>query len=193
MFLQMPNIRVFCPAGISEMKHMFRFAVEKLNTPVAIRYPRGGGDMYSSEDISLEPKLLKAGGEIAIVTYGRLVENAVKAAEFLDKNGVPTSVIKLTEISNLSYGRLSECLNGIRRIFVVEECVSGGSVASILALELQENDTGISVNAINIGSAPVPHATAEELMELYGLDAKGLANRVFSVTKKQTKTLQLIG
>jgi len=193
MFLQMPNMRVFCPSGISEMKHMFRFAVEKLNTPVAIRYPRGGGDMYSSEDISLEPKLLKAGGEIAIITYGRLVENAMKAAEFLDKNGVPTSVIKLTEISNLSYDRLSECLNGIRRIFVVEECVSGGSVASILALELQENDTGISVNAINIGSAPVPHATAEELMELYGLDAKGLANRVFSVTKKQTKTLQLIG
>jgi len=193
MFLQMPNTRVFCPSGISELRHILRFATQELSCPVAIRYPRGGSDKHSSDGSSYEPKLLRHGDNIAIVAYGRLVENAMKAADLLDKQGISVSVIKLTEISNLSYDKLSGCLSGIKRVFVVEECVSGGSVASLLALSFSENDLGISVSAINLGSNAVPHATVEQLMHIYKLDAEGIAGKVLSASKKQKRPLRLTG
>ena len=193
MFLQMPNMRVFCPSGISELRHILRFATQELSCPVAIRYPRGGSDKHSSDGSSYEPKLLRHGDNIAIVAYGRLVENAMKAADLLDKQGISVSVIKLTEISNLSYDKLSGCLSGIKRVFVVEECVSGGSVASLLALSFSENDLGISVSAINLGSNAVPHATVEQLMHIYKLDAEGIAGKVLSASKKQKRPLRLTG
>jgi len=195
MFLQMPNMRVFCPSGISDLRHILRFATRELDCPVAIRYPRGGNDVYSSGGTSYEPVLLRRGVDFAIVAYGRLVENAMKAADLLDRQGISVSVIKLTEISNLSYDKLSGCLDGIGRIFVVEECVSGGSVASSLALSFSESDTGISVSAINLGSGAVPHATVEQLMHIYKLDAEGIAGKVLSAakTKRKAKALRLTG
>lgn len=194
MFLQMPNMRVFCPSGISEMRHLFRFAVHELSCPVAIRYPRGGIDTYSSDGTSYEPMLLRRGDDIAIVAYGRLVENAMKAAELLDRQGISVSVIKLTEISNLTYDRLSACLGASKRIFVVEECVSGGSVASLLALSFSENDIDVKVSAINLGSGAVPHATVEQLMHIYKLDAEGIASKILSAAKKESqKALRLTG
>jgi len=193
MFLQMPNMRVFCPAGITEMRRILQFAIQELNCPVAIRYPRGGSDAFSSDITSYEPVSLRDGDDVAIITYGRLVENAMDAAKLLDKHKVSVRVIKLTEISNISCDILSNCLDGIGQVFIVEECVSNGSVASSLALLFSENDIDINITAINLGSGVVPHASVEQLFHIYNLDAEGITKKVLSTAKNQKKTLKLTG
>ncbi|MCL2627188.1 MAG: 1-deoxy-D-xylulose-5-phosphate synthase [Oscillospiraceae bacterium] len=178
IFLQMPNMTVLCPSGISEMKHMLKYAIYDVKGPVAIRYPRGGCECYVTQGAPYEPMLLKEGKEIAILTYGRLTENVMEAAELLSEQGTMVSVIKLTQISGDLMSDLSDKLKDISRLYVVEECVEAGSVAQKLALEISASDLSIQVMPINLGNQIAPPATAEELMSMYGLDAKGIAERV---------------
>jgi len=184
MFLQMPNMVVLCPSGISEMERMLRYAVSELSGPVVIRYPRGEYDRYVSNGPPYEPMKLKTGNDVTIISYGRLVENAMEAAELLDKQGISATVIKLTDISNISIEKLLSLIGDVEHVFVVEECVSGGCLASKLALEFSESSFSGRLIPINLGNAVLPSASVDELMRLYSLDAAGIAKKIIASQKK---------
>jgi len=193
IFLQMPNMTVLCPSGLSEMKHMLRYAIYEQKGPVAIRYPRGGYDAYASQAPPYEPMVLRKGREATIVTYGRLVENAMGAAELLDRQNIAVTVIKLIEISNLSADKLTALSGDAGMIFVIEECVSSGSVASKLTLESSANGNHSRIIPINLGKAIVPPASTKELMHMYSLDAESIADTIAGAIKKPESILRLLG
>jgi len=104
------------------------------------------------------------------------------AAELLAEQGVNASVVKAIEISSLTLDDLVSLVGNVRNIVVVEECVSGGCLASKLALEVASSDFEGKIIPLNLGDAIVPHANIDELMEMYSLDAQGIAKKVCSAT-----------
>jgi len=186
MFLQMPNMTVLCPSGISEMVRMLHYAVYELDGPVAIRYPRSAIDRFSSTGPPYEPVLLKnstIGNDAVLIAYGRMVENVMEAASLLDAVGIGATVIKLTQISDPPIKDLLSMIGSADNVFIAEECVSGGCLASKLALELSAAGYRGKTNAINLGNAVIPSAGVEELMEMYKLDAEGIAETVKKTIK----------
>ena len=182
MFLQMPNMTVLCPSAFSEIEHLLKYAVYDANGPVVIRYPRGGNNRIAHEVPPNKPILLREGSDVALVAYGRILENVMDAAELLAKQGVNASVVKAIEISSLTLDDLASLVGNVRNIVVVEECVSGGCLASILALEVGTSEFKGKIIPLNLGDAIVPHATIDELMEMYSLDVQGIAKKVCSAT-----------
>jgi len=181
MFLQMPNMTVLCPSGISEMADMLRYAAYKLQGPVAIRYPRGATDTYASTGPPYEPMLLKcnsAGNDVALLAYGRMVENVMQAAEMLENHGIRTAVIKMIEISDPPVKKLLSMIGDVDSVYITEECVSGGCMASKLALEFSAAGFKGKTIAINLGNPVIPSTGIKELMEIYKLDAAGIAETV---------------
>jgi len=193
IFLQMPDMKILCPSGLSEMKHMLRYAIYEQEGPVAIRYPRGGYEAYVSQAPPYEPMILRKGCDAAIVTYGRLVENAMSAAEMLDRQNIAVTVVKLIEINNLSADKLAALSGGAGLIFIIEECISCGSLASKLTLESSANGNHSRIIPINLGKAIVPPATTKELMRMYSLDAEGIAETIAGAIKKPEGILRLLG
>jgi len=182
MFLQMPNMTVLCPSGISEMESMLRYATYELDGPVTIRYPRGTANRFISAGPPYEPILLKndvTGNDVVLIAYGRMIENVMDAADLLDTNGLRTAVIKLTEISAPPIDKLLSLIGSVESVYIVEECVSGGCLASKLSLELSTAGYKGKTIAINLGNAVIPSAGVEELMQMYKLDAAGIAETVF--------------
>ena len=184
MFLQMPNMTLLCPSGLSEMEKMFNYAVNEVSGPIAIRYPRGGNDKYNSDGPPYEPMRLREGSDVAIISYGRLIENAMEASELLADQGISAVVIKLTELSNIPSKKILELIGAVDSLFIAEECVSGGCLASKLALMLPEGGYKGSITPINLGDAVLPATTVGELMSLYSLDPEGLANKIKDTVKK---------
>jgi len=194
MFLQMPNLTLLCPSSISEMERMIHYAVYELNGPVAIRYPRGALNNYASDDPQYKPVLIKefnskgsddAGkNKVVLIAYGRMVENVMDAAEILGEKGVNPAVIKLTEISNISAEKLLSLIGDANTIYIAEECVSGGCLASRIALELPDAGFNGRTIALNLGNAVIPSASVEELMQMFKLDAEGIADTVLNTYKK---------
>jgi len=169
---------VLCPSGISELGEMLRYAAYEIKGPVAIRYPRGSNDRIISSGPPYEPELLSIAGsksDTAIISYGRMLENVMDAADLLAEKGINAKVIKLTDISNIPVGKLSELIGNTDNVYVVEECVTGGSVASKLALEFSKRNLKHKITAINIGNETVPSASVDELMKMFALDAGGIA------------------
>lgn len=191
MFLQMPGLTVLCPSCISELKEMLRYAIYDLKGPVAIRYPRGGDcdsnfegcvcPFIAQNSPPYEPMLICPGKDAAIVAYGRMTGNAVAASELLEKQGISTAVIRITELSATNMDKLLPILGDIDRVFVTEECVQAGSLASKLALEsstINSKNHTIRIIPINLGNNVPPPATTGELMKLYGLDPDGITKYI---------------
>ena len=190
ILLQMPNMTVLCPSSVSEMKQILKYALYDLKGPVAIRYPRGG-DCVGTNCVRphipvgancVLPLLIREGEDIALLTYGRLVYNAMEAAELLADHGINAAVVKLTKISGNLIDELQDIpdfFKNINKIFVIEECVNAGSVASKLALEISSGGAlGVKIIPLNLGNKTAPPATTEELMSMYGLDAQGIIKSI---------------
>jgi len=167
-----PGMRLLCPASVEEQKRMLAWAVNVHNGPVAIRYPRGGNGNYCEDafDPSRTVVTHRAGNDVTLITYGTLINNVLEAADILEKNGVSVTVLRLTDISQLSFDgiELHDCA------YVIEEVAAGTGIAKDIALKF----TDTKVHAIDLGNGYITHGSMDNLYQLCGLDAASIAGRV---------------
>ena len=178
-----PGLILLAPASCAELKDMLHWAVEEHNGPVAIRYPRGGDDVYQQSQWDPDATVIahRHGKDAAIVTYGRLVNNAIAAADLLAEQEIYISVVRLTQLAPICFSGLESALCGIQNIIVVEETSSGirDEIGFVLGKEY-----GMSVSCVDLGSEYVTHGSVTQLYEKYGLDAPALAAKVKEVLGK---------
>ena len=155
---QIPGMTVLAPASFAELRRMLRRAVLDMTTgPVAVRYPRGGEDGYDG-DCGDEPvTVLRQGTDAAIVTYGILTGQALRAAELLET--IPAERIERIELR-------------------------AGAVGERLGALLLERGAGIERYALrNAGEALPAQGSTAQLRHVLGLDAEGMAQAVREVLK----------
>ena len=178
-----PNMTVMAPSDEAETRQMLRTAV-KLGTPAAVRYPRGGEDGYDG-DCGDEPvTVLRQGTDAAIVTYGILTGQALRAAELLEKEGVSLRVVKLNRVAPLDGDGICRALDGVKRVVAAEDQLRAGAVGERLGALLLERGAGIERYALrNAGEALPAQGSTAQLRHVLGLDAEGMAQAVREVLK----------
>lgn len=176
-----PGLTLLAPASRAELRKMLIWAVEEQDGPVAIRYPRGGDGSFTADLWNPNATVVahRHGKDGAIITYGKLVNNAVSAADILAEQGICISVIRLTQLAPISFTGLEAALNGIRNVIVAEEASCG--ICSELAFRLGA-DYGIS--SIDLGREYVTHGSVGQLQQKYGLDPVSMADKVKEVLGK---------
>jgi len=114
---QAPGLTILAPASRLELRQMLTWAVEEQDGPVAIRYPRGGDGAYTNSFWNPENTVVthRHGKAAAIITYGRLINNALAAADLLSGQGIAVSVIRLTSLAPISF-------SGLRSAFCLSAC-----------------------------------------------------------------------
>ena len=181
---QIPGMTVLAPASFAELRRMLRRAVLDMTGPVAVRYPRGGEDGYDG-DCGDEPvTVLRQGTDAAIVTYGILTGQALRAAELLEKEGVSLRVVKLNQVAPLDGDGICRALDGVKRVVAVEDQLRAGAVGERLGALLLERGAGIERYALrNAGEALPAQGSTAQLRHVLGLDAEGMAQAVREVLK----------
>ena len=182
---QIPGMTVLAPASFAELRRMLRRAVLDMMTgPVAVRYPRGGEDGYDS-DCGDEPvTVLRQGTDAAIVTYGILTGQALRAAELLEKEGVSLRVVKLNRVAPLDGDGICRALDGVKRVVAAEDQLRAGAVGERLGALLLERGAGIERYALrNAGEVLPAQGSTAQLRHVLGLDAEGMAQAVREVLK----------
>ena len=132
-----PGLTVLAPASRKELSEMFTWAVEEQNGPVAIRYPRGGDRGYTESAWNPEYTVFshRSGDDIALITYGVLLDNAMKAAELLSEQGIETSVLRLTELSSLPVEQIAGLIAEKKHVVVLEETSGHCGICQELSYE----------------------------------------------------------
>ncbi len=181
-----PGLRILCPASCLELSQMVSWAVCQHNGPVAIRYPRGGDKAYvdsawGSGSVCCHRK----GRDVAILTYGTLVNNAMDAADCLAEQGVEASVIRMLTVSPLPVADIVSLLPETPHVVIMEECTDHAGIGCSLAYGLQRKIPGCRVDLKNLGEGYVTHGRVDTLYEVCGLDGRSVAKDILEVRRNE--------
>lgn len=180
LLTSVPGMTIFDPSNSAELRSMLRHAVLDLNGPVAVRYPRGAEGEYK-EDTSGKPfAVTRQGAGPVIISRGRLINNALEAADLLSKEGIDVKVIKVNRVFPAPLKEiLAEC--GGAPVVTAEEVSSMGSLGAQLSAEAVKSGVSIKIKNCDLGQSFIPHGRTSELLALAGLDPAGIAEAVKEV------------
>lgn len=186
---QAPGMTVLCPATLAELKDMMRWAILEHTGPVAVRYPRGGDGEYAASAWDQESRVCchRDGEDITIVTYGRLVQNALSAAQILSDRGITAKVLRLLCVAPLPTEEIVMQLSKNRHIVIVEEACTGSGISQALAWELKKSVPDCRVDAIDLGKEYVTHGSMNSLYDHCGLNPEAIAAFVQEVQGVENK------
>ena len=184
-----PGMMILCPASVAEQKDMLRWAVQKHNGPVAVRYPRGGDRNYHEskwvdrEDVRIAGALAchRIGSDVTLVTYGTMLDNTMKAAELLSQQGIEATVLRLLTVAPVPVYHVLTMMSTTPHVVVVEEAAAECGIRELLAWKLQHLSPNVRVDGIDLGNRFVTHGDMNSLYQHYKLDAKSIANYVQEV------------
>jgi len=183
-----PNITIMAPSSGDELVKMMKTA-ESMNSPVAIRYPRGSSTSenfisYDQAEIisPLKAKLLRDGRDILIIAIGSMVAPAEKACDFLEKKGYSPSLIDARFAKPLDSELLASMAETTDKIITIEENVlNGGFGSAILELFADLGINNKKIKRMGINDTFVPQGTQEELRNLFGLNPEGILKTALSL------------
>lgn len=181
----MPNMTVFVPKDEAELRDMLATAVA-MDSPTAIRYPRGAGigvsltADFKSIPIGKAEIISENDGEVAFLAVGPMVYKAKQAAEILAESGIMATVINMRFVKPLDKAVIETMAASKKLLVTVEENVLAGGFGSAAAEVLADGDLLKHTSLIRMGIADtfVEQGTHDELLEICNLQPEQLANKV---------------
>jgi len=178
-----PNMVIMAPKDEQELRRMIRTAQLYDDGPIAFRYPR---DYGQGVDISepAEPlpigkaERLRSGEDACIWAIGRMVPEAIKAAEALAEEGIEVEVINARFVKPLDLEMLADCATRHSLIYTYEDHAKAGGFGSAVNEALV--DLGVKKQAIMfaIPDQWVAHGDVPKLWQELGMSAEDLARRI---------------
>lgn len=174
MLSTIPGVSVYSPMNYRQLEADLGRAVSEHDGPVAVRYPRGCEDPLLRDFFDDGRGFVTSGeGDAAIVTYGRLLGEVLRAAQVLRGEGILAACYGITRILPLPEELIGALLQK-KAVFFLEEGIRAGGIgmqlqAALLSAGYQGNYSCRAVDRF-VESAKV----AEALRDL-GLDAEGIA------------------
>lgn len=138
-----PGLRLVMPATVNDAYHLLRQSLTQPDPVVFIEHKglytmKGTLDVATSDGDWGQPVVRRQGGDLVILTYSRMLHEALAAADRLAGQGVEASVIDLRCLNPMDEGSLVKAVKRVGRAMVVTEAVVTGSVASDIAARLSE-------------------------------------------------------
>jgi 1-deoxy-D-xylulose-5-phosphate synthase len=144
----LPNFVLMAPADEAELTHMVATAARYDDGPIALRYPRGEG---LGAKIPAPPQILEIGkgryiqgaptetADIAILSYGTRLEECIKAAQTLQKDGKTVTIADARFAKPLDEDLVRDLAQNHKTLITIEEGSTGGFGAYVLE-HLAKND-----------------------------------------------------
>ena len=187
----MVNMTVLSPRDYTDLKRCLTYAVETVKGPVAIRYPRGAspfeanGPLYTEmEDITKPHVVCDYGNDFALVSTGKICEEADLAMEILKEQGIMGKHINLTLIKPLPAKEIWDLLVGIKYVFSLEEGIISGGFGESLERELQILGFEKDVTVFGVRNPIVRAMTQKDQLKYCGLDGVTVASSIKSALSR---------
>jgi len=180
----LPNMTVMTPSDENECRQML-FTAFQLNTPAAVRYPRGAGPGAAiQQEMRALPvgkgeirrrgkKLALLSKKIAILAFGSMVKPALDAAEELD-----ATVANMRFVKPLDEALIAELAESHDLLVTVEENVIMGGAGSAVLEALQRLRIKAAVLQLGLPDHFIDHGDPALQLKSCGLDKAGIVASV---------------
>ncbi len=189
----LPNFVVMAAADEAELVHMVATAVAYDDGPIALRYPRGEGigiEMpVKGRAIEIgKGRIMREGKQVAILSFGTRLKEALLAAEDLATHGISATVADARFAKPLDMALIRKLAAQHEVLITIEEGSIGG-FGSFVQQALM-NDGVFDQGRLKFRSMVLPdqfieHDKPEKLYVEAGLDAKGIVKKVLATLGQQ--------
>ena len=186
-----PNMNILAPKDENELRQMI-FTAAEIKKTVAIRYPRGSG-----LDVDIEQKKILQWGkaeyilhdeksDIVIFAAGSMVQNSVNAAKILRTKNIFADVINARFIKPLDKDILKNSSRGKKLFVTCEEGTLSGGMGSAVAEFFADENISVPMLRLGIKDSFIEHGSQKELLELCGLSAEKIAEKISTKLEIET-------
>jgi len=170
LLAHIPGLTVVMPATAEDAYGLLRTAIEDNNPVVFIEnrllYEQKGTLPPAKHRVPLgRARIARAGTDLTIVSWSRMVGLSLAAAEILATEGINAEVIDLRTIAPLDRATVLESLSRTNRLLIVQEAVTEFGVgAELAALAAGEGFWSLDAPVLRVGAptSPVPYAPSLE-------------------------------
>lgn len=172
-----PNLTIMAPRDGGELEQMMDYAFS-LNSPCAIRYPRGenGNLPYMRAPLTEGAQVIQEGKTLEIWALGNMVGVAGRVMSRLREMGYDVGLVDGRFIKPIDEDSLLASMSRTKRIVTLEDNVKIGGFGDQIASLLVNED--VHVDVIAWPDRFLEHGSAGEIYEKYGMDEDSLTERI---------------
>lgn len=129
----LPNIKLYAPCDESETRAIVRQMLEE-SGPAYLRLDKSKVELRETRPYSRNTlRCLREGKDVFILGYGGILEEALKAADGLEKDDIQCGVYSVHTLKPVDHKAILELVQAAPALVVVEEHVRTGGLASLVA------------------------------------------------------------
>jgi 1-deoxy-D-xylulose-5-phosphate synthase len=179
----LPNTTVMAPSDENECRQML-YTAYTLDTPTAVRYPRGGGPGVPVQAAltalpvgrgELRRESRRRTQRIALLAFGSVVPHALAAGEELD-----ATVANMRFVKPLDAALVARLAREHEALVTIEENVVMGGAGSAVSEALAAQGLTVPVLHLGLPDRFVDHGDPLQLLADCGLDARGIVAAVIA-------------
>ena len=165
-FANTPGLKVVVPSTPYDAKGLLKTSIRD-NDPVIFMESEV---MYGEKgEVPIEEYLIpigvadikRAGTDVTIVTFGKILKVALNAALELEKEGISAEVIDLRSVRPIDYATVVESVKKTNRLVIVEEAWPLAAISSEITYHIQKHAfdyLDAPIHRINSLDLPLPYA-----------------------------------
>ena len=178
----LPGMTVFVPKDENELRDMLYTAIH-MDSPTAIRYPRGAGlgvplsEGFCEVEVG-KAEMLSEGKDVALLAVGTMVDAAQKAAALLEEKGIRASVINMRFVKPIDTKMIDRFAASAKLLVSLEENVLTGGFGSAVAEYMADAGHIVPLLRIGIPDKFVPQGARTKLLEACGLLPEQIVGKI---------------
>ncbi|RUA11987.1 MAG: 1-deoxy-D-xylulose-5-phosphate synthase [Flavobacteriia bacterium] len=182
-----PNMIVCAPMDEVELRNMMYTAQLGMGHPVAIRYPRGTGEMINWEKPFKKIEtgkgvLLTPGDKVAVLSIGTIGLKIRSVVKEFKKGDIAHYNMRF--VKPLDKELLKNIFKKFKKIITVEDGIIFGGFGSAVLEFANKNNYRHQIEILGIRDKFIEHGTVEQLHRIAGLDKENLKRTIQTVLDK---------
>ena len=161
-----PGLKVVVPSNPKDAKGLLKASIQDPDPVIFMESEQMYGDKGEVPEgeytIPLGvAEVVRNGSDVTVVSFGKILKEAVKAADTLSAQGIELEVIDLRTIRPLDMDTIIASVKKTNRLVILEEAWPFGSIASEIAFQVQDNAfdyLDAPVQKINTADTPAPYS-----------------------------------
>lgn len=166
-----PGLKVITPSNPYDAKGLLKSAIRDDDPIVFFESEKMYGDKGEVPDSEYlipigKADVKKEGKDVTIVSFGKIMKVALKAAEELEKEGINAEVIDLRTIRPMDHETIIESVKKTNRLVILEESWPQASISSEIAYIVQSQAFDyLDAPIRRLTQSDTPFAFAKELID----------------------------
>ncbi len=165
-FANTPGLKVIVPSNPYDAKGLLKSAIRDNDPVIFMESEQMYGDKgeVPEEEYTIPigvADIKREGTDVTIVSFGKIIKEAYKAADELEKEGISCEIIDLRTIRPMDHNTILESVKKTNRLVILEEAWPFGSVSSEITYIVQERAfdyLDAPIQRITTADTPAPYS-----------------------------------